>query len=125
MVTIEKKINKMVKNYKPNKPKPELSIKPYNLQSMQKHKTNETRQDQAKTKKNNRHITWVSVPYIPQINEKLKKAFKRNNLSFHCSVGPKLRNILKTPNKTKCNSLDKKAICKVKCLCDPNKCYIG
>ena len=92
---------------------------------MQKHKTNETRQDQAKTKKNNPHITWVSMPYIPQINEKLKKAFTRNNVSFHCSAGPRLGNILSAPNKTKCNSFDKKSIYKVKCSCDPDKCYIG
>ena len=92
---------------------------------MQEHKTNETRQDQAKKKKNNSHITWVSVPYIPQINEKLKKAFTRNNLSFHCSAGPKLGNILSAPNKTKCNPLDKKGIYKVKCSWDPDKCYIG
>ena len=118
-------MNKIVRNYKPKKPKPGSSIKPFNLRSMQKHKTNETRQDQPKTKKNNHHITWVSVPYIPQINEKLKKAFTRNNVSFHCSAGPKLGNILSAPNKTKYNPLDKKGIYKVWCSCDPDKCYIG
>ena len=65
------------------------------------------------------------MPYIPQINEKLKKAFTRNNVSFHCSAGPKLGNILSAPNKTKFNPLDKKGIYKVNCSCYPNKCFVG
>ena len=115
MVITEKKFN----NYKP---KILNKIFEFTINAKTHKQQNTTR---SKTKKNNCRISLFSVPYIPQINQKLEKAFTKNNVFFHCLSGPKLGNILCAPNKTKRNLLDQKGIYQVKCSCDPDKCYIG
>ena len=79
-----------------------------------------------KIKQNNEKVTsWVSISYIPHLNEELKKTFIKHNISFHSSSGPKLGNILFSFNKSKHKKIDQKGVYKLTCSCDMNKAYIG
>ena len=54
-----------------------------------------------KTKQRKNHISWVSIPYIPHLNEQLEKIFIKHNISFHSFSGPKSGDILCSINKSK------------------------
>ena len=68
-------------------------------------------------------FSTVSLPWIPGISQKLKKAFKQSNIKTTFKSGPNLRDILCKRNKSTIPKFSAPGIYMVPCSC--NKKYVG
>ena len=106
-----------------NKHKIDTIIKNYKPKTRQEKYTGRLRtRNKTREYKIIKNITHVSIPYIKHLNNALKKAFNRNNVSYYTHAGSKLGSILCN---NKIDRMQKKGVYKIHCSCDPNKAYIG
>ena len=101
---LEHELNYLKMNFQDNgynKHKIDTIIKNYKPKTRQEKYTGRLRtRNKTKEYKINKNITHVSISYIKHLNNALKKAFYRNNVSYYTHAGPKLGSILCNNNKT-------------------------
>ena len=74
-------------------------------------------------KKNNNSNKFVSLPYIPNLKNKLKKVFSKAGFNVMFKSGRKLSSILTSRNKQKIGKNSYPGVYKMTCKCNSN--YIG